>query len=332
MGFRARLLLLSLIGASILAALLIHVGASGIPSALRGVEPKWILVTLWLDLLFYLIKAARWRRILRDMAVQAPYKTVVNATFIGYLTNMLIPFRLGELGRAYALKKGGGAPLTLIILSMAVESLFDTMGMGFILGLSLLLAAESAALNAMVLRALKLLGIGGVVLSILLLVAPGIKAFKEWILRFVELLPGRMERHLKPLVLNYFTGLAELSHRGIELIILWGSSAALWLIPGLCIAAFFKAFHASISTAEALLGSMLLQISFAAPAPPGYVGTFEAYWTLIYRFLGFDAAEALRTGVAYHLLNIAAAAVLGGLSIPLLNLSLREALQPKSLD
>ncbi|MEM3677946.1 MAG: lysylphosphatidylglycerol synthase transmembrane domain-containing protein [Candidatus Bathyarchaeia archaeon] len=327
MDFRARLLLLSLIGASILVLLLVHVGVSGIASALRGAYPSWILAALTLDLAFYILKAVRWRRILEDMALQIPYITVLKATFIGYLTNMLVPFRLGELGRAYALKKGGGAPLSLTILSMAVESLFDTMGIGFILGLSLLLMAESSALNAAVLRALKLLGYGGVALSLILLAAPRINILKRLGMRLIGVLPDKIRRRLEPLTLNYYTGLAGLSRRGMDLILLWGLSTLLWVIPGLCTAAFFKAFKAGLAPAKALLGSMLLQISFAAPAPPGYAGTFEAYWTLIYRLLGCDAVEALEVGVAYHLFNLITATTLGGLSMLWLNLTLTKALQ-----
>jgi len=325
------MILLSILGASIIAALSIYVGASRIISALEYANPLWVAAALSLDLAFYLFKAARWRRILGDMNLQAPYRMVLNVTFIGYLANMLIPFRLGEIGRAYALRKAGGIPLSLAILSMVVESLFDTMGIGFILGLGLLLMAGTPALNPSILRAVKLLGYGGIVLSLFLLAAPNVKAFREQVIRLTGLLPEGISRRLKPIILDYFTSLAGLSRGKGEPVILWGLSAALWLIPGLFTAAFFKAFHMEVSMAKVLLGSMLLQLSFAIPAPPGYAGTFEAYWTLIYGLLGYGFVEALRVGVAYHLLNIAAAAVLGGISIPCLNLTLREALQPRSL-
>ncbi|MEM2123029.1 MAG: lysylphosphatidylglycerol synthase transmembrane domain-containing protein [Candidatus Bathyarchaeia archaeon] len=331
-GFRMRLILLSTLGASIITALFIHVGSPRIISALKYANPLWILAALTLDVVFYLLKAARWRLIIGGMELKTSYRTVLNVTFIGYLANMLIPFRLGELGRAYALKRAGRVPLSLAILSIAVESLFDTMGMGFILGLSLLLMSETAALNAEVLQALKLLGCGGVILSLLLLIVPSIDAFREWMIRFAELLPENIKSRLKPLMLNYFIRLASLSHRGMELMLLWTLSAAMWIIPGLCIAASFKAFNTGMSMAKALLGSMLLQISFAVPAPPGYAGTFEAYWALIYRLLGYDVVESLKVGVAYHILNLVMATVLGGISIPCLNLNLTEAIKPRSID
>lgn len=324
-------MLLSIIGASIFVAVSIYIGPSRLLTALKDANPLWILVTLVLDVFFYILKAARWRRILQNMGVQTPYRMVLNATFIGYLANMLLPLRLGELGRAYTLRRTCRTPLGLVILSIVIEGLFDTIGIGCILGLSLLLIAKAYALNATVLNALKLLGIGSIILTLLLLVAPRIALIKRGLIRLVELPPEWLRSRLKPLLLNYLSSLAGLSRSKLELAVIWSLSIAMWLVPGLYTATFFKAFNADIPLSKALLASMLLQLSFAMPAPPAYAGTFEAYWILIYKLLGYEIVETLPIGVAYHLFNLVTAAALGGAAIPYSHLTLKETLTIKTL-
>jgi uncharacterized membrane protein YbhN (UPF0104 family) len=70
-------------------------------------------------------------------------------------------------------------------------------------------------------------------------------------------------------------------------------------------------FHFAL--ARLIAGMMAFQLSLTAPSPPGYVGSFEAYWSAIYAALGLGFIEALRLGVSYHFVSVLGSVTLGGL-------------------
>jgi glycosyltransferase 2 family protein len=62
----------------------------------------WLLVATLIYLSAFLVRALRWRRILRDQKALSLKETVV-PVFLGYMANHLLPARAGEIYRAHVL-------------------------------------------------------------------------------------------------------------------------------------------------------------------------------------------------------------------------------------
>jgi uncharacterized protein (TIRG00374 family) len=81
-----------------------------------------------------LIRSARWRALVRASLAQhdVPMRPVVRATLIGYLGNVLLPSRLGELVRSIVLARRLDRPLEPIIGSVVVERAIDVASLGVV--------------------------------------------------------------------------------------------------------------------------------------------------------------------------------------------------------
>ncbi len=88
----------------------------------------------------------------------------------------------------------------------------------------------------------------------------------------------------------------------------------------------FKAFSLTAPLAIITFGSMLMSLSFVFPAAPGYVGTFEAFWALVFVGLGFRLEEAIPVGLTLHLVGIAFLIVCGSIVASWRGVSLGELL------
>ncbi len=86
--------------------------------------------------------------------------------------------------------------------------------------------------------------------------------------------------------------------------LLLAKTFAIWFTYGLHSYAIFQMFDINISLSVALLGSMLFNLSSILPAPPGRVGSYEAFWSIIFVGLGFPLEMVLPIGIIKHLFSV----------------------------
>jgi glycosyltransferase 2 family protein len=120
----------------VISAVLLYVTFSGMELGdvwreLRGVDvPVFLAATAIVTFVFW-IRAWRWRGILQPVA-DVPFDQRFAAVSIGFTGNNLLPARIGEFLRAYALAKLSGVPLVGGLASLVVERAFDGI---FVIGL-----------------------------------------------------------------------------------------------------------------------------------------------------------------------------------------------------
>jgi uncharacterized protein (TIRG00374 family) len=99
----------------------------------------------------------------------------------------------------------------------------------------------------------------------------------------------------------------------------------LWLTQTFAIYLTFKAFNYPISFTAAILGGVLMSLSHILPATPGYVGSYEAFWVLIFTLLGVTQADLLLAmGVISHLIMLLPTIIMGCVSVVWLGVSFEE--------
>lgn len=229
-----------------------------------------------LTLSSFWIRALRWRSLLSGGRT-ATLRSLYSATMIGFMANNVLPFRLGEFVRAWALARREKCSTTMVLATVVVERVVDMLALLAILGVTMLVhpiqanskAAEVTQAGATSLIALT---VGLTLLLILLERTPGLAR------RFVHRLSARLpERHRGRVV-------AALDHFVEGLGLFRDLPRLLWvfLLSFVMFACFAVALQLSMLAFGIHLpwyaGFTLLVISaFAimAPAAPGYIGTMN---------------------------------------------------------
>lgn len=262
---------------------------------------------IWLGLV---MRALSWRIILGG---QVPFRRVYDAMNEGYLLNNLLPFRLGEFGRAYLVSRGTPVTTSRALSSVVVERVIDLLMLVLLLATFLplvtgLSAARGVAAAAMGLGLAALVGLGLVV------------RFRALVLRLARAALARPplnrlhpERWLERIDF-FLDGLAVLQDpRRAFWTALW--SVAAWVSAGAGVWMLLLAF---IPDARPGMGFFVLAISglgIAVPSLPGAAGVFEFAVIQALSVFGFEPSRALGIALVYHLTHIGLTSALGGLAL-----------------
>ena len=269
---------------------------------LWGMNPLYIL-GVWAFLgLSYLMRAARWQRLLRPVA-PARLGTLFSAVLIGFMANNLLPARLGELVRAYAARRLVGVPVSAVLGSLVVERLLDALTFLLLIFVTLLFvdpAASAGGFSTAYLRgaALGLLALYAAVVAVLL----ALRRRPERVIAFLARLAGRISSPLEERTAAALTafnqGLGMLG-RGRGLPGLLAMSLLVTLPHLVSYTVFLPAMGLPL---DVLWGAMALvgaAMAASIPAGPGHIGTFQlgVMWALM--LAGAPAQPAAAFGLLY---------------------------------
>ena len=86
-----------------------------------------------LTLFSFWVRALRWRSLLSGGRT-ASLDSLYSATMIGFMANNVLPFRLGEFVRAWALARREKCSTTMVLATVVVERVVDMLDLLAILG------------------------------------------------------------------------------------------------------------------------------------------------------------------------------------------------------
>jgi glycosyltransferase 2 family protein len=123
------------------------VNPSAVWQALRGANYLGFVAAVATTLVGFWIRALRWRSLI---AAPRPLKleSLFSATMIGFMANNVLPLRLGEFVRPWALARREGLSRSTLFATVVVERAVDMITLLAILGIALLVHPISAATEA----------------------------------------------------------------------------------------------------------------------------------------------------------------------------------------
>lgn len=254
----------------------------------------------------FLLRALRWKVLLHPLRPDTGLRARFAAVNIGFMANNLLPLRVGEFARAYALSRlepvsAGGA-----FGSLAVERFLDAIT---VLGLLLVAVAapdfpDDALVGGRSVGSVVNL-MAGVVAAVLL----GLVVMLVWprpIVRAVERLAGRglpdeSARRVVDTLAAFLEGLHSLrSPRLLLAAVAWSLVVWCWNALGFWIG--FRAFGIEASYFAALFVNGIVAFAVAAPSSPGFFGTFHAGVTVaLAGVYGVAEGQTLAYAFGYHL-------------------------------
>jgi len=273
------------------------------------------------------LKIFRWRLLLRQPdGQQISAKAMWHAIAMGFMANNVLPLRIGEVVRTFAVSRLGKVGLGAALSSIGVERIFDGLALVSLLTLALFLVDIPADVNIASVSLTHAATIAGVLGAGALAAAIAVVLFPRAAERLVVLLVSspRFSARLLGILEDLQQGMQALrSPARVAGVVLW--SAVLWLLNGLAYYVAFMAFDIQIDMAGALLVLGVLSLGIAMPSAPGFVGVFEAAILLVLGgFYGVSDDVAMAYALTYHATTFVPITLLGLWSVARTGLGIRE--------
>jgi len=251
-----------------------------------------------------LVRAWRWKALLEPVCPGTSFYSRFSTTMIGFMANNVLPARVGEVARAYALSRV--EPITTIasVGSLVVERLLDGVVVIAFLFIAMALPnfpgiGASMGLGTGMNTILAILGI--ITLIVLTMVI-----FPKTIVRLVDsitglLLPARFRRPIVEALETLLGGLSALRHpKLLARAGLW--SIGVWLVNTYAFWLGFKAFGIELPFSAALFLQSLIALAVALPSAPGFFGLWEAAARLgLHEIWGVELSKALGFAIGFHI-------------------------------
>lgn len=241
---------------------------------------NWWLLTaaIVVATLGFAVRALRWRVLLHPVDPDTSFRSRFGAVTIGFMASNLLPARVGEFARAYAMGRfERSVPVPAAFGSLVVERVLDALVLtAFLVGAVLSPGFPEVELGPrfmlLVRTGVTVVAVAGVGILFLLL-------FPRPVVRLVEAmarhLPDALERLLVDSLEAFLGSLAVVrTPRLLLQALAW--TAVVWLWNGLSFWLGMLAFGIDTGAVSALFTQAVVAFGAAIPAAPGYVGTYHA--------------------------------------------------------
>jgi uncharacterized protein (TIRG00374 family) len=288
--------------------------------ALRGANYLYVapmfVITVWT----LYIRAQRWRLFLRPMGVP-PMSTLVAATNIGFMSNMVLPLRIGEVVRPVLVSRREKLPVSGLLASIVLERIFDMFTILLLFGISALLVPVSPQVRQW-----------GFMLTTLAVAVGGTVILIRWqerlalmlVRRVCDLLPTHIGAAISSFIGGFIQALEILdSPTAFVLALAW--SLYLWLVIAFIYLLGLIAFDIP---APLFVGSLVVTavvaIAVSVPSAPGYIGSFQIGCVLALAIFSVAESQAVAYSIVLHVTQSVGVILAGVYSLWTQNMSLRE--------
>lgn len=269
----------ALISVLLIAVIIYFVDFRRLLEAFRSANYLILAFALSLSFVWMAVRGIVWRTLLRN---RASYRDVYLTVGEGYLLNNFLPFRLGEIGRAFLLSRKSDLQFLEILSTIVIERAVDLVYSAAILLISLpfVVGAEGAGQIGVIVAVVVVIG-----LLVLYILARN----RQWALGLFQKLSQRwpvLQRVGGNFIESFLEGLSVLTDGWLFARFLFWMTVN-WGVAILSYYLILRAFFPQTQVIWAFFGLGVAAFGNAIPSLPGAIGTFEG---------AFGGAVALLTG------------------------------------
>jgi hypothetical protein len=318
----------SILGFGISAALLYYVFRDLDPRAvlheIASANPWLLALATFFATIVFWIRAWRWKAILEPAAGKTSFRGRFAATTIGFMGNNLLPARIGEFMRAYALTRVERVPIVASFTSLVLERLLDGIFVTSFLFIAMVLpgfpGGENPFSNAA--RAV------AVLVAVMLVLLAGFVIWPTPAVRLVEAVVKYLPKSFRrPIIdsLEAFLAGAGILRDPVLLARSIGWTFVLWFVNALGFYFAFLAFGLDLGYTAALFFQSAIALGVSIPSAPGFFGTFETAAKLVLVDMwGGDETHAGALAIGFHICAFIPVTLIGLWQARRIGLSLRE--------
>lgn len=254
------------------------------------------------------LRAIRWRFILDPVAPNLPYGKLWRATAIGMMMNNVVPARVGELARAFALSRSAPeVPFTASLASLVVDRLLDAILIFGLMFAAMLSPAfpQGAQISGRPVSSYAILGvtatlIGLAAMYLFILIPNRVLALWDAVTRRLS---PKLAAKGREMLTSLAKGLSVLRSPKRFAIVLWWTLAH-WLLNAFAFWVGFRAAGMDLPFSAALFLQGIIAIGVAVPQAPGFFGVFEHFARIgLVGIYGVSPDAAVSWAIGFHLLS-----------------------------
>ncbi|MEO8605774.1 MAG: lysylphosphatidylglycerol synthase transmembrane domain-containing protein [bacterium] len=297
-------------------------------AALAEANYWWVAAMVPVTIWSLYVRAQRWRVFLHGVGIP-PMRPLVSATNIGFLGNMVLPLRIGEVIRPVLLSRLATLPLSGVLASVLIERIFDMFTILLLFGMSAALVNVSDQVRHW---GWLLSGLAAAVAAVIVL----IRVQEQLALRIARWMADRLPSKFGTAAYGFAEGFVRAldtldSPAAYVRAFAW--SIYLWIVISLVYAFGFWAFHFDVPALRgALVLTTLVAIAVSVPSAPGFIGSFQLGCVLALRIFGIDESQALAYSLVVHATQFIGCIAAGLYSLGKEGISLRDAEAVESSD
>ncbi|HVN86203.1 MAG TPA: lysylphosphatidylglycerol synthase transmembrane domain-containing protein [Candidatus Binatia bacterium] len=288
--------------------------------ALAGARYVYAVPMIAVSIWSLYIRAQRWQFLLRPLGAP-PMKLMVAATNIGFMANMVLPLRIGEVVRAVLIGRRQQLPLSGVLATVVLERIFDMFTILLLFGLSAAFVPVSPQIRQW-----------GYSLTALAVVIGGTVALVRWqeqaMLRLARILlrvlPEKPREAIDHFLASFISALDVLDRPSTFLIALaW--SLYVWIVIGIIYGLGVLVFDLKVPlTVCAMTLTAIVAIAVAAPSAPGFIGAFQVGCVLGLAIFGVSESQAIAYSIIAHVTQFVGVVAAGLYSLWRENMSLHD--------
>lgn len=282
-------------------------------AAMKEADYLYLIPAVAINIFHFYLRSVRWGYLMEPVKRMNSY-TLFSATTIGFMANNILPARIGEFVRAYAIGRRENVSISASFATIVVERILDTVTI-FVFMLSVLYLVSLPPERAGVEQALRK---GGGIVSILFILIMLLLLFFK---NNKEFFIGLSERVIKPASLkvakkfsdfldSFASGLLVLG-RGKHLLPIAFYSLAIWLLAAAPIHLILVSFGYLPPFSISVFILVILALAVAIPSAPGFIGTFHYACALGLELFGIPGEEALSVAIILHAINFFPVTIIG---------------------
>jgi len=274
-------------------------------AAFSRADYRYILPATAITLFQFFLRAARWGHLLEPLK-KVTIGSLFSATSIGFMGNNILPARIGEFLRSYALGKKENISISASFATIVIERILDTFTLVlFMLYLlyALSLPPEHAGIESIIRRA-------GAASSLLFFAALTMlfyfkrhkDVFKLMLDRIILPFSRGIAEKAAGLIDAFASGLSVLgSGRHFLPVSLY--SMCIWLLSIVPISLVLLSFGYSFPFSTSVFILVIIALAVAIPSAPGFVGTFHYACATALGLFNVPEEEALSVAITLHAIN-----------------------------
>jgi uncharacterized protein (TIRG00374 family) len=235
------------------------------------------------------VRCQRWQLLLRPVGT-VPFLPLFSATSIGFLCNMVLPLRVGEVVRPVLLARRTNVPVSSVLASVLLERLLDMLTILVFLGLVMCLVPVSSTIqrSGIVFVVFAVFAVG--IIVALQRQHPAALGLVRWVL---TRLPANVRERAESALQSFIDGLQGIGE-GAVLVRILAYSVFLWMVIAAVFAIGFYACHLDVPTVSGALALVTVVAgAVSAPSAPGFIGTFQAGCVVGLGLFGVSHADAI---------------------------------------
>ena len=295
----------------LIAAILSVVDLRKMADAIRHANYFLLAIAVVMGFIWIAVRAQVWRTLLRD---KPSYSDTFWTVGEGYLLNNFLPFRLGELGRAFLLSRKSGMTFMEILPTIVIERAMD-LGYTAIIFLSVIPFIFSTGTQGADAQRIGVI-VGAVVLAgfVLLYI---LARSNKWALDLFHKLSARwpaLQRLGGSFLESFFAGLSVLTDGWLFVRFLFWMTLN-WALAIVSYYVIIRAFFPQTQVTWAMFGLGAAAFGGAIPSLPGAVGTFEGAFGGALTLLTHDQSTSFAAAITARLYNYINSGVIGGIGL-----------------